>query len=120
MTKVSDRLAEVPGKIENRRDQHRQRSKPYRVAWVVAAAIIVAAGIALVVLPGPAFVVIPIGLAMLSLEFGWASRALGSGIERGAGAADAVQRASPAKKFGIAAVVLAVAAAMAALALALL
>jgi Putative transmembrane protein (PGPGW) len=120
VTKAADRLAEVPGKIEQRRTQHRQRSRPYRVAWVAAAVIIVAAGVALVVLPGPAFVVIPIGLAMLSLEFGWASRALGSGIERGAGAAEAVQRASPAKKFGIAAVALAVAAAIAALVVALL
>lgn len=120
MTKVSDRLARAPRKIEKRRVAHRRRSKPYRVAWVAAAVIIVAGGVALVVLPGPAFVVIPIGLAMLSLEFGWASRALGSGIGRGADAAEAVQRASPAKKFGIAAVALAVAAAMAALAVALL
>ena len=31
-------------------------------------------GIALVVLPGPALVVIPIGLGILSLEFAWAKR----------------------------------------------
>ena len=30
----------------------------------------------MLVLPGPAFVVIPIGLALLSLEFRWAQRAL--------------------------------------------
>ena len=29
-------------------------------------------GIALLVLPGPAFIVIPAGLAVLSLEFAWA------------------------------------------------
>ncbi len=29
-------------------------------------------GIALIVLPGPAFVVIPIGLAILATEFAWA------------------------------------------------
>jgi hypothetical protein len=120
MTKAADRLAEVPGKIERRRTRHRRRSKPYRVAWVVAAVIIILAGIALVVLPGPAFVVIPIGLAMLSLEFGWLSRVLGAGIERGAGATEAVQRASPAKKFALAAVGLAVAAGIAALAVAFL
>ena len=32
------------------------------------------AGAALIVLPGPAFVVIPIGLAILSIEFAWARR----------------------------------------------
>jgi len=31
-------------------------------------------GIALIVLPGPAFIVIPIGLAILASEFAWARR----------------------------------------------
>lgn len=31
-------------------------------------------GIALIVLPGPAFIVIPIGLAILATEFAWAGR----------------------------------------------
>ena len=31
-------------------------------------------GIALIVLPGPAFVVIPIGLAILATEYAWARR----------------------------------------------
>jgi Putative transmembrane protein (PGPGW) len=29
-------------------------------------------GVALIVLPGPAFIVIPIGLAILATEFAWA------------------------------------------------
>lgn len=33
-------------------------------------------GIALIVLPGPAFIVIPIGLAILATEFAWAGSAL--------------------------------------------
>ena len=33
-------------------------------------------GVALIVLPGPAFIVIPIGLAILATEFAWASSAL--------------------------------------------
>jgi len=33
-------------------------------------------GVALIFLPGPAFVVIPAGLAILSLEFAWARRFL--------------------------------------------
>jgi uncharacterized protein (TIGR02611 family) len=120
MTKAADRLAEVPEKVERRRARHRHRSKPYRVAWVVAAVIIILAGIALIALPGPAFVVIPIGLAMLSLEFGWVSRVLGAGMERGADATEAVERASPAQKFGLAALGLAAAAGIAALAIAFL
>lgn len=33
-------------------------------------------GIVMVVLPGPAFIVIPIGLAVLATEFAWARRAV--------------------------------------------
>ena len=33
-------------------------------------------GVALIVLPGPAFLVIPIGLAILATEFAWAKRAV--------------------------------------------
>jgi Putative transmembrane protein (PGPGW) len=33
-------------------------------------------GIALIVLPGPAFIVIPLGLAILATEFAWARRAV--------------------------------------------
>ena len=40
---------------------------------------IVAVGIALVVLPGPAFIVIPIGLVLLASEFAWARTVLRRG-----------------------------------------
>jgi tellurite resistance protein TerC len=33
-------------------------------------------GVALIVLPGPAFIVIPIGLAILATEFAWARSAM--------------------------------------------
>jgi tellurite resistance protein TerC len=35
---------------------------------------VVLLGIALLVLPGPAFIVIPAGLGILALEFAWARR----------------------------------------------
>ena len=34
------------------------------------------AGVLMIVLPGPAFVVIPAGLAVLAVEFAWARRLL--------------------------------------------
>ena len=37
---------------------------------------VLAIGIALIVLPGPAFIVIPIGLAILATEFAWARSAI--------------------------------------------
>ncbi len=36
-------------------------------------------GVALIVLPGPAFIVIPIGLGILATEFAWARRAIDRG-----------------------------------------
>jgi len=40
----------------------------------VLGATVVLLGIAMIVLPGPAFIVIPIGLAILGVEFAWARR----------------------------------------------
>jgi tellurite resistance protein TerC len=36
-------------------------------------------GLALIILPGPAFVVIPVGLAILASEFAWARRVIRRG-----------------------------------------
>lgn len=47
-----------------------------RVAVTVIGSTVLLVGIALLVLPGPAFVVIPIGLAILSTEFVWAAKLL--------------------------------------------
>ena len=49
--------------------------KPVRKIVVgIAGGILFAAGIAMIVLPGPAFVFIPLGLLLLASEFKWAER----------------------------------------------
>ena len=45
-----------------------------RIAVAVVGGTVLLVGVALIVLPGPAFVVIPLGLAILGLEFAWARR----------------------------------------------
>jgi 4-amino-4-deoxy-L-arabinose transferase-like glycosyltransferase len=45
-----------------------------RIAVAVVGGTVLLVGIALTVLPGPAIVVIPAGLAILSIEFAWARR----------------------------------------------
>ena len=45
-----------------------------RVIVSVIGATILILGIALLVLPGPAFIVIPLGLAILASEYAWARR----------------------------------------------
>ena len=45
-----------------------------RVIVSVVGATVLLIGIALLVLPGPAFIVIPLGLAILATEYAWARR----------------------------------------------
>jgi uncharacterized protein (TIGR02611 family) len=47
-----------------------------RFVIAVVGITIVLVGVVLLVLPGPAFIVIPIGLAVLAIEFEWARRLL--------------------------------------------
>ena len=57
-------------------DENHPLYNTYRVAKRIVIGIVggtvLLIGIALIVLPGPAFVVIPVGLGILSLEFAWA------------------------------------------------
>jgi uncharacterized protein (TIGR02611 family) len=45
-----------------------------RVVVSVLGATVLLIGVILIVLPGPAFIVIPIGLAILATEYAWARR----------------------------------------------
>jgi tellurite resistance protein TerC len=54
-----------------------------RLAILVIGLTVVAIGTAMIVLPGPAVVVIPIGLAILATEFVWARRLLDNLKDRG-------------------------------------
>lgn len=47
-----------------------------KVIVLVIGGTVVLFGVALIFLPGPAFVVIPVGLAILALEFAWAKNLL--------------------------------------------
>jgi uncharacterized protein (TIGR02611 family) len=73
--RMKERLAE-------RRDAHTQRGRFYRIGFAIVGATVTLVGIAMLVTPGPAFVVIPIGLAMLALEFAWAERMLDRALDQ--------------------------------------
>jgi uncharacterized protein (TIGR02611 family) len=89
--RLRERLAE-------RRAEHLQRGRLYRLLVMVAGAAVTLVGLALLVLPGPAFVVIPIGLAMLALEFAWAERLLDRAIAHADVAQRTARRATPAQR----------------------
>jgi tellurite resistance protein TerC len=66
-----------------------------RIAITVVGGTVVLVGIAMIVLPGPAIVVIPMGLGILSLEFAWAKRWLEAIKVRGNLFANSVLRKRP-------------------------
>jgi tellurite resistance protein TerC len=49
----------------------------------VAGVTVILIGVAMIILPGPAFIVIPAGFAILATEFAWARRALRKLKEKG-------------------------------------
>jgi tellurite resistance protein TerC len=71
---------------------------PYKVAKRIAIGIVggsvLLVGIAMIVLPGPALVVIPAGLAILGIEFAWAR----SWLKKAKAKAEAVARNLASKK----------------------
>ena len=66
----------VSARVREQRARHLRRSPVYRVAVAVAGFVVLAAGIAMLVLPGPGVLVCGIGLGLLALEFRWAERLL--------------------------------------------
>lgn len=75
-------------RLAHRREAHSRRGRFYRAGFAIVGATITLAGVAMLVTPGPAFVVIPVGLAMLALEFAWAERLLDRALDQ----ADSAQR----------------------------
>lgn len=75
--KESPPPSDLPQRIAARRSRHKQRPKLYRGAVVVAGFLVTLAGVIMTgPVPGPGFLIIPVGLALLALEFDWAERLL--------------------------------------------
>jgi uncharacterized protein (TIGR02611 family) len=98
-------------KLEARRETHRERSRLFRIGFGIVGTLVLIAGLVMLVTPGPAFVLIPIGLAMLSLEFVWAERLLEKSLEQAQNAQEkAAQTTTTQRILGAVAAVLAIAA----------
>jgi uncharacterized protein (TIGR02611 family) len=68
-----------------------------KIGVALAGGGVLVLGVALIVLPGPAIVVIPLGLALLATEFPWAARLLRYLKERAAQVVERARRALPAR-----------------------
>jgi uncharacterized protein (TIGR02611 family) len=78
----ASRAERMKERIAERREAHLRRNRFYRIGFAIVGATVTLAGITMLVTPGPAFVVIPIGLAMLALEFAWAERLLDRALDQ--------------------------------------
>lgn len=98
-------------RLRAQRETHRDRSRIVRLGFIIIGFTVLLAGIAMLVLPGPALAVIPIGLAILSLEFAWAARLLEVAIEKAEQAKQSAKETTKAQRIVVAiAVVLGLAA----------
>lgn len=101
-----DATARAEAQIDRAEQIYQRRGRVLRSAWTVAGFLVVAAGLAMVVVPGPVTVVVPAGLAMLSAVFGWARRLLLVSVDTSVEAKERVAAASTtAKALGVVALV---------------
>ena len=68
-----------------------------RIAVLTVGSTLLALGIVMIVMPGPAIILIPVGLAVLAMEFAWARFWLAK-IRRGLSAQGANHRARRAQR----------------------
>lgn len=61
----------------------KDHGRGFRIVWALGGVLLVLAGLAMTVLPGPAIVVVPVGLAMLAGVFAWARKLVSVSINVG-------------------------------------
>jgi uncharacterized protein (TIGR02611 family) len=88
-------------RLRAQREVHLKRPRVIRAGFVVAGFTLLFAGMAMLVLPGPAFVVIPVALAILSLEFAWAGRLLEKALVQAEKAKSSAAQTSRAQRVAV-------------------
>ena len=111
----TSKVRELFEKLEERRERYSERGLAYRIVWTTAGFTVVLSGLAMLVLPGPALAVIPVGLAMLALQFAWAEKLLEIAVDKAEAAGNAAKETSKKQRIaGFIAIGLAAGAAVAA------
>jgi uncharacterized protein (TIGR02611 family) len=80
--RVDDDTPDLVRKLRVYKERHLRRPKPVRWLFVAVGFTVLLCGLAMLVLPGPALAVIPIGLFLLALEFQWAENWLERSIQQ--------------------------------------
>jgi uncharacterized protein (TIGR02611 family) len=112
---AAQRQSRMVARVRDRKEQHRQRHFAFRVGFGILGVLVLLTGIVLLVLPGPGWLLIAIGLGMLALEFDPVERVLERVALRIEDVGEKAAKAKPWQKaLGIAASAAVVAAAVAA------
>jgi uncharacterized protein (TIGR02611 family) len=106
-------------KLRERKQRHKQRSKLVRLAWMIGGIVFVLGGIvlSLPLVPGPGFLLIFVGLAMLALEFDRVERLVERLVYRVDQLEESAKKASPLQRALVVAGIVAACAAFVAAAL---
>lgn len=84
--------------LHERRTRQKERHFVVRGLYLTAAITVVLVGIVMLVTPGPAFVLIPVGLTLLSLEFASAERLLDRALDQADAAKGKARESTPAQR----------------------
>jgi len=84
-------------KLRERKERHKQRSKVVRLGWMILGIVLLLAGIvlSLPLVPGPGFLLVFLGLAMLALEFDPVERLVEKLVYRVDRLEESAKKASP-------------------------
>ena len=82
-------------KLRDRKVEHKRRSRAYRISFGLVGVLIILAGLALIPLPGPGWLIVAVGVFMLALEFDRAERLLERILDRLEDVGEQAQRAGP-------------------------
>jgi hypothetical protein len=82
-------------RLDQARSIYEDHGRVFKALWVAVGVIVVGAGLAMIVFPGPVTIVIPAGLVMLAAAFGWARWLLLKSVRGGVEAINRVEDASP-------------------------
>ncbi len=103
-------------RLDGWRDRYEAKGPVYKAGWLLVGVLVTIAGIIMIVTPGPALVLIPLGLAMLAMQFEWAERLMEKTLTRAERTAEQAKETSPLQRvLGVLAVILVVAAVIAAI-----
>lgn len=92
MSDADEAAARADERVDEAREIYERHGRIFRLLWIVVGVLVAFGGLAMAAIPGgPAALVLPVGLVMLSVVFGWARRLLRLTVAKGVRAKQLVE-----------------------------